>query len=214
MKRLGLTLLALLAMAACKTTSSGNPYEKPLFYAKYLNASDPLDQRISATVDALRLDPNSAMLHNELGMLLAQKKFPKDAEREFERSVDSDAHFYPAWYNLGLSRAARGEYLGARHAFYRTIHYKPGHAPALFQLGLLEEQRHNAQQAIALYAKAFQINHALLDVRVNPRILDSRLIPLALMEAYPKEHTRLAIQFQPSPAGYVPPKAEAPSPKP
>ncbi|HET7710968.1 MAG TPA: tetratricopeptide repeat protein [Thermoanaerobaculia bacterium] len=216
MRRLLIPAIALLALTSCETfRSNGNPYQKPLFYERYLDSNRTLDQEIRSTIEALRADPDSPVLHNQLGMLLAGKGFPKDAEVEFERAINEDGRFYPAWYNLGLLRASRGDHFGARRAFGRTIRYKPGHAAALFQLGLLEEERKNSDRAIAYYAKALKINRALLDVHVNPRVLDSRLVHLALIEAYPDDHARTAIQFQPA-GDYVAPKPpqDAPSPQP
>lgn len=209
MKRLFLAAVTAVSLAGCISLHHGgntNPYEKPLFYSRYLSTSNPLDQQIQRRVDALRANPDSPQLHNELGMLLSQKGFPKDAELEFERSVDADGRYYPGWYNLGLMRAGRGNFAGARHAFARTVHYKPGHAAALFQLGLMEEKQHNEERAVEYYAKAFQINHQLLDVAVNPRILDSHLVHLALIQAYPNTHTRASLAFQDGPtAGYQTP---------
>jgi len=215
MRRLLCITLAAFALTSCETLRSDktNRYEKPLFYSRYLDPSRPIDQRIQQTVDALRADPGSAVLHNELGSLLAQKRFPKDAEIEFERAVDADSGFYPAWYNLALVRAARGDHFGARRAFVQTVRHKPGHAAALFQLGLLEEKRDNTRRAVEYYAKAFRINRALLDVRVNPRILDSNLVHLALIEAYPDDHVRASIQFQPG-GEYVAPAPESVAPSP
>ena len=211
---LGAIVLTLFGCAAVHHNNK-NPYQKRLFVEKYLNPADPFDAQIQRTINDLRADPRSATLHNQLGQLLLRKGFPKDAEVEFERAVNSDSHFYAAWYNLGLVRAARGDYTGARFAFHRTVHYKPGHAAALFQLGLVEERRQNNDAAIEYYAKAFSINHALLDVRVNPRLLDSNLIALALIRMYPNEHTRQSMQFQPAPPGYVSPNPpQAPSPQP
>lgn len=203
MKRLLLTAAAVL-FAGCAAVQHHNrdPYANP-FYAKYLSPSSPQDQQIRKAIDEVRNDPKSAQAHNTLGQLLVQKGFPKDAERELERSVDCDSHFYPAWYNLALVRAARGDVSGARRAFNRTIHYKPGHAAALFQLGLLAEQSGDREEAIEHYAKAFLINRSLLDVHVNPQILDSKLVDMALLRAYPKEHNRESMQFQPNPPDYV-----------
>jgi tetratricopeptide (TPR) repeat protein len=212
MKRL-LLLTAALAMAGCSLNHhhrSSDPYAQP-FYARYLNTGSALDAQITATVNALQASPHSAVLHNQLGQMLLQKGFPKDAEVEFERAVNSDSHFYPAWYNLGLIRMSRGDWTGAHFAFARTVHYKPGHSAALFQLGLMEEKRNHQSAAIDYYAKAFTINHTLTDVRVNPRILDSKLIDLALLKAYPNEHARESMSFQPTPPGYVQQGLEAPS---
>jgi tetratricopeptide (TPR) repeat protein len=217
MKRLFMIATAALLTFGCaeiaELRGDRDPYADP-FYAKYINTGSQLDLAIGQALNAVRANPKSARAHNELGMLLVQKGFPKDAEREFERAVDADSHFYPAWYNLGLVRTNRGDDLGARHAFYRTINYKPGHGEALFQLGLIEEKREHMDKAVKLYAKAFRINPSLLSVRVNPRILDSKLTHLALIELYPNKHWRESIQFQGTPSSYREPVAlEAPSPQ-
>jgi tetratricopeptide (TPR) repeat protein len=216
MKRFLFITVAALAISGCAELyhRDRNPYENP-FYAKYLNTGSQLDAQITRALEEVRQNPNSPRAHNTLGMLLVQKGFPKDAERELERAVDADSHFYPAWYNLGLVRASRGEDLGARHAFYRTVHYKPGHAAALFQLGLIEEKRHNIEKAVGFYAKAYTINPLLMDVAVNPRVLDSQLTHRAMLEMYPKKHWKESMQFQGAPAGYreSAPPAPAPSPQ-
>lgn len=200
MKR-SLLLLTALAVLGCTQLRdrNENPYANP-FYAKYLNTGSALDARIRQTLQELQADPRSAQLHNELGALLLEKGFPKDAEREFERAINNDGDYYPAWYNLGLVRASRGDEGGARRALMATIANKPGHAAALFQLGLMEEKLQHSDRAISLYAKAFSINPSLLDPAVNPRILDTKLVHLALIEAYPTRHARESMQFQAAPA--------------
>jgi tetratricopeptide (TPR) repeat protein len=226
-----LVLLAALAAFGCadfrKQTASD--YEAP-FYAKYLNTGSTLDARINRTLAALRNDPGSAPLHNELGTLLVQKGFPRDAEREFERAINLDGHSYEAWYNLGLVRAAAGDEGGARRAYMATVHNKPGHAQALFQLALVEEKLLHTDRAVKLYAKAFSINPKLMDVAVNPRILDTKLLHLALIEMYPNAHDRTTMQFlgtstgarrttqpqapsaQPTPQQIIPPSPPATDP--
>lgn len=217
MKRILLLTAVAALMAGCaelrdwNANRDANPYENP-FYAKYLNTGSALDAQITETLAALRATPDSPRLHNELGALLLRKGFPKDAEREFERAVNADGDFYPAWYNLGLIRAANGDEMGARRALRRTVSLKPGHATALFQLGLIEEKNGNNESAIKYYAKAYKINPALTYVRVNPRILDSKLTHLALLRNYPNKQNRDSMQFQGAPVGYQDPQPqEAPS---
>lgn len=216
MKRSVVLAAVALICAGCTTMlhPRQNPYERTLFIEQFLNPADPLDAQIERTINQLRADPRSAALHNELGQLLRQKGFPKDAEVEFERAVNADRRFYPAWYNLGLMRQARGDYVGARFAYERTLHYRKGHAPALFQMGLMEEQRLHTEAALEYYAKAFSINHALLDVHVNPRILDSHLVGLALIRMYPNEHARESTIFEPTPPTYVQTNVAPPAPSP
>lgn len=216
MKRMLVFAAVTLAAAGCTSLGSDkNPYENP-FYAKYLNTGSALDTQISRTLEQLRQNPGSAELHNNLGALLVDKGFPKDAEREFERAVDANGKYYPAWYNLGLVRASHGEDLGARHAFNKTVDLKPGHAAALFQLGLVEEKRHHTDRAVKLYAKAYSINPALLEVKVNPRIMDSKLTHLALLEMYPTQYSRRTMQFQTTgiPSAAAQPNAPQPAASP
>ncbi|MEA2569958.1 MAG: protein O-mannosyl-transferase [Acidobacteriota bacterium] len=211
MKRLTLLAIAATALAGCSMTlhrNFDNAYSKAPFYAKYLNPpASQLDAAIQRDLDQLRANPHSAHVHNDLGQLLVQKGFPKDAEVEFHRAVADDKRFYPAWYNLGLLQSAHDDFSGARSSFKETVDLKPGHANALFQLGLMEERRHNSDAAVHYYVKALSINHQLLDVRVNPRVLDSKLIPVALIGLYPSEHNRESMAFQGTPPGYAQPTA-------
>jgi len=141
MKKIAVIAAAALLAAGCtlakQSHRDSNPYSNP-FYQRFLNPAVPVDASIQRDIVILRTNPNSAPTHNELGQLLIQKGFPKDAEREFERAVDSDRRFWPAWYNLGLARAARGDSIGARFAFNRTLYYNPGNSWAHFQTGLLD----------------------------------------------------------------------------
>jgi tetratricopeptide (TPR) repeat protein len=219
MKKILLTVAAI-ALAGCASMHDlslhrdANPYDKPLFYQRYLNPADPFDQRIQKAVDALRANPNSAQLHNELGQLLVRRGFSNDAEKEFGRAIHADRNFYPAYYNRAQLRAGQGDFLGARLDFQATIRHKPGHAEALFQLGLMEEQHQHEELAIKYYAKAITINHTLLDVRVNPRVLDSKLIPMALLKAYPTIHSKDAIQLSGAPPAHNDVTTPQPAPPP
>lgn len=203
-----LLFAAVIALAGCTMfhhkKKNENAYANP-FYMQWVNSTSGLDVQIRNVVTALRTYPKSAPLHNQLGQLLVAKAFPKDAEREFERAVDSDSHFYQGWYNLGLIRQAHNDYSGAERAFRRTVHLAKGHSEALFQLGLIEEKRGNNDAAIDYYAKALRHNSQLIDVRVNPRVLDSRLMQLALLRNYELDHARQASRFLGTPTGYVPP---------
>jgi tetratricopeptide (TPR) repeat protein len=212
MKRLSILLAATLMLAGCATfhDRDANVYDEPQFYEKYLNQGNAQDRQIASTLASLRTNADSAPLHNDLGALLVQKGFPKDAAVEFERAIDADRRFYPAWYNLGLLRKSMGDGQSARSAFRRTLRYKPGHGAALFQMGLIEEKRGKSGNAVELYAKAFRIDRSLLEVRSNPEILESKLIHLALLESYPERRATQVMDFQNTPAGYIPPE-KAPS---
>jgi tetratricopeptide (TPR) repeat protein len=207
------TLIAVVALtlAGCAALQDSDPYDPPPFYVQFLNTGSELDWQIAGVIDEIRANPDSPILHNRLGQLLVHKKFPKDAAREFERAINLDSSFYPAWYNLGLVRASLGDESGARRAFARAVNYRKGHGPALFQLGLMAEKAGENEEAVAYYAKALHHNPELLNVRINPRVLDSKLMHRALLDLYPMQHARESGIFQAAPTGYTPVDHEAPS---
>lgn len=216
MRTRSLTLALLpLALTSCLSIQSkidriangANPYEdEGLFYMRYVGNESRLDRSIRRTVEALQKDPQSAALHNDLGALLLEKGFSGDAEREFSRAVYNDPKLYAAWYNLGLLRETQGDMSGSESALRRTLALKPGHAAAHFQLGLIDERRGRTDSAIRHYARAFRINRALLDARVNPRILDTKLADRALLSSYELDHAEASAEFQATPAGYTQPR--------
>lgn len=211
MKKLLLLALASFALAGClsiqervdRARFGENPYIEPPFYSRYLTGSE-LDRTIDAYVTALRAEPDNPAYHNELGRLLVLKGFPSDAEREFRRALRADDEFYPAWYNLALLRASRGESRAALRALDRTLDAKPGHASALFQKGLILERRGHIDAAVAAYVKALRINFDLIRPSINPLIVDSRLMDRVLIELYPDEHDRRSMFLQPTPPELVP----------
>jgi tetratricopeptide (TPR) repeat protein len=216
-----LVLVAAFALSGCAAVRDRldrDPYGSP-FWARYATADTQLDRQINRTLEALRQNPNSPSLQNELGALLLAKGFPRDAEREFQRAVANDRRFYPAWYNLGLIRQTQGNEAGAIRAFNRTIALRPGHPAAHFQLGLIYERQGRTEEAIERLARAFAINDALLNPRVNPRILETQLVDRALLYNYRTNIDRKTAQFQATPAGYTDPeprrrRGDAPSAEP
>ena len=189
-----------------------NPYAKAPFYMRYVGRSTSLDRQITRLVNSLKNDPHNAALHNDLGALLLEKGFPGDATREFRRAINDDEKLYSAWYNLGLVRETQGDYTSAERALKHTVELKPGHAAAHFQLGLIHEKRGRSDAAIHEYAKAFHYNRGLLDVRLNPRLVDSKLIDLALLSTYDIDHAETSAEFQATPAGYTQPRKAATPP--
>ena len=205
MKKLVVGLLAIALLSGCasfqenraekaRKKAERESYQNP-FYLKYLDPGSQLDKHILSRVESLRVNQNDPVVHNELGALLFQRNFPKDAMEEFKKALDLDKEFYPAWYNIGLVHLAEDHLRSAERAFKKAVHLKPGFAEAQFHLGLVYEMEGRRSIAIEHYAKAFAINWQLLDPRVNPRIVDSELRARALMELYEQKHGTAAARF-------------------
>lgn len=221
MKRILAVILVVAALTGCRSISEqiararyrGNPYIEPPFYTRYLDPASPRDRQILTLLDILRVNPNNPAAHNELGALLAEKRFPNDAEREFLRAIAIDGDFHPAWFNLAMIREGKGDLPGAIRALKQTVELKSGHDRAHFELGLIYEKRGQTRQAVEHFAKAFTINPSLLDIRQNPRIVDTNLVDRALLLIYPTNWARRSARFEGPPPDYIPP-GSIPEPEP
>ncbi|MCM2315077.1 MAG: tetratricopeptide repeat protein [Thermoanaerobaculia bacterium] len=179
-------------------------YANP-FYMKYLESDSALDREIMARIEALRANPESPVTHNALGALLFERRFSNDARYEFKRALEFDKRFYPARYNLALVEIAEGNTGRAERILKKLLRHKPGHPEAHFTLGLLYEQRGRNDAAIDHYAEAFTINPDLLQVRLNPRIVESKLVTASLLTIYDASRARASARFMDAPGGYIEP---------
>lgn len=202
----------LLALTSCASWEEGKrkksereSYANP-FYMKYLDDGSALDREIKLRVEALRADPTSPVMHNELGALLFDRRFPKDARYEFERALDFDKRFYPARYNLAILELAEGNPGRARRLLNTVVDQKPGHAEAHFTLGLIHEKDGRTSTAIDHYVKAYTIDPDMLKMKRNPRLVESELVTETLLTMYGQSRARASVVFLPAPDGYEPPK--------
>jgi hypothetical protein len=78
----------------------------------------------------------------------------------------------------------------------------------------MAEDAGDQQDAVAYYAKAFRHNRELLDVKHNPRLLDSKLVHLALIANYGRQHAADSADFKAAPFDYVQPREEREAPSP
>jgi Tfp pilus assembly protein PilF len=205
----------LLALTSCASWEKAKQkkqeresYANP-FYLKYLDEGSELDREILARLDALRADPKSAPMHNELGALLFERRFPKDARYEFERALDCDKRFYPARYNLAVLELSEGNSGRAGRLLKQVIDDKPGNAEAHFTLGLVYEKSGRIDAAVDHYVKAFTIDPDMKKYRRNPRLVETELMTETLLTMYDQANHRAAVRFLPAPDGYQPPAPKA-----
>lgn len=85
---------------------------------------------------ALALDPDDAMVHNNLGLLYVQSGRPKEAIDSLERAVDLFNESVPAFVfnNLGLAYEHEGSLDDARAAFEEALLLDPEYARARVNL--------------------------------------------------------------------------------
>ncbi|MDQ2870131.1 MAG: tetratricopeptide repeat protein, partial [Acidobacteriota bacterium] len=169
--------------------------EEP-FYRRYLIAGNPLDDRIRAQEKRIASDPDSAPLHNDLGNLLAARRFPKDAREQYETAMKLDKTNFLAPYNMGMVLETEGRTGAAISAYEKSIDRNRGFPPARFRLGRLYERRGSTSAAIEQYARAFQIDPSMRDVRRNPLVAETRLLDRVTLQNYEKDVARASFASQ------------------
>jgi len=173
------------------------PKKEPIYY-KFLDSSKALDRAILDTLTNLG-EPGARKrsdLHNDLGVLLLRFGFEKDSRDEIEEALDQDGKNYTAWYNLGLLDELAGNDFRAILHFRKCLSYRPGHADALFHLGLNHEKHGRRNLAIEAYSKAYRFESRLLDPRYNPQILDTKLVAETLATSGPTRSLAKALPME------------------
>jgi tetratricopeptide (TPR) repeat protein len=195
MKRFSIAVIVAAAAVAAgcsllhaKRVESGEP-----FYRKYLVAGNALDERILEQERLVAAQPDSADLRNDFGNLLAERRFVEDAQRQYERALELDRSHFLAAYNLGLLWESAGKPNRAVGAYRKSIARKPGFPASHFHLGRLYEQRGWDGLAVKEYAKALRIDPRMRDPRVNPLIVDTRLLDRVSLENYSRDMASAAM---------------------
>lgn len=172
-----LLLLVLLLASACSAAQdrevqrlqARSSYEQGL---KHLQ-----EKRVSLGIvslrDAVRLDPDSALYRNALGVVYLDLRQLADAQAEFEKAVALDAGYAEAQHNLGLAHAEQGRFAEAI-GFYRKALANPTYSTpevayhnmgiAYLGLGRMQEAEESFRTALRLDGKLVAAHFGLATV--------------------------------------------------
>lgn len=100
---------------------------RTLFGVQLLRAEGKVDEARVALRDHLRRNPDRdhALLHFNLGQVLAQLDSLETARGEFARAVELEPDLWPAWLNRAEVAYGLGDYAEAAEAFGRTWDLDP-----------------------------------------------------------------------------------------
>jgi len=158
-------------------------------YEKYLVKGNPKDDEILKLMEMIKENPNVSEYHNNLGVLLMDKKFPSDALKEFKTAIKLDKKNYRAWYNLGTLYEAMGKNYKAYRTFKKALKYKKGDDLTLYHIGMFWESLGWKNKAIKYYVKAISINQDILKPSYNPPIIYNKILPQVFAYYYKKYKT-------------------------
>ena len=162
-------------------------------YKGSLDPGIPRHQAVLDTLSLLEANPKDAGLKNDLGCLIAQEGFWRDALREFDEAADLDRKDGRPYFNAGLVKAAKGEWRGARSYFQRATKRDPGNWPAWWMVGFAEEQLGNVSAAVAAYKVSLRVDTSLFDIAVNPFAAWTQLKARVLLESYEARRARAVL---------------------
>jgi tetratricopeptide (TPR) repeat protein len=102
---------------------------------------------------AISLDPGEARNQLRYGDLLVTLGRLSEAVTALDKSAQQDPLLVPAWYQLGLAKAAQGDYEGSRAAMNRVLAIRPGQRLAAMYLGTLSLLQGEAATAQSVFAQ-------------------------------------------------------------
>ena len=112
---------------------------------------------------ALTKAPQSATLHNKLGITELMLQRFKDAGKEFERSIKLDKTLADSVNNLGVIDYERRKYGAAVKQYKKAITLRPDSASFYSNLGAAYFARKDFERATQAYAKAVQLDPEIFE---------------------------------------------------
>jgi tetratricopeptide (TPR) repeat protein len=114
-----------------------------------------LDDAIEAYERVLKLDPDHADAHVNLGRLLHERRAPAAAEEHYRLALAIEPRHAVAAFNLGVALEDLGRVRDAIDAYERSLELDPDNADAHFNLaGLLE--RRGDRAGVVRHLKAYK----------------------------------------------------------
>jgi tetratricopeptide (TPR) repeat protein/mono/diheme cytochrome c family protein len=116
-----------------------------------------LERAIAAYDEALRLDPQSALAHNNRGLGHKRRGDLEKAIADFTEAVRLDPRLAVAFHNRGVARQARGELDQALSDFTESLRLGPTSAVAFNNRGYAHLEKENFGKALADFDEALRL---------------------------------------------------------
>ena len=167
---LGVMAAAGNTIGAPSTREAGEP-----IFMRWLNPDDPQDETIRYYWNLAQQDKLTPFELVDLGTMLFERGWPKDAVHVYRDALRKDPRLYEAWFRIGLVKQREHDVDAARDAYRRCLKLLTGHGWCNFYLGLLEERTGHPSRALHYFERAYKFAPELADPAVNPEVLSSKL---------------------------------------
>ena len=160
--------LLLLLPAGCKSAKEREVQRLQARAAYEQGLTNLADNRLSLGLaslkEAVQLDPDNAVFHNALGVVLLDLRRPAEAQEEFQRAVNADSNYAEARHNLGLAMAEQGRFDEAIVQYRKALSLPIYPTPeiAYYNLGRTYSQLKKPKEAEEALRAAIQLSPKLV----------------------------------------------------
>jgi len=106
----------------------------------------------------LKIDPNYAKAHNNLGIIFKGLGENQKEKECYEKAIEIDPNYADAHNNLGIILQELGEKQKAKECYEKAIEIDPNYADAHNNLGVIFEKLEDYNKAKSYYKKATEID--------------------------------------------------------
>lgn len=128
-----------------------DPQAQLLKNARDAFAAGNLDQSLNMFKEASEKDPNNAVVHNNLGLVLAKKGLYAEAASEYESALEIDENCAECLNNYGMLKSMMGDTAEAKRFLEEATEVSPRYADPYFNLGVLSEKSGDIKAAVTNY---------------------------------------------------------------
>jgi tetratricopeptide (TPR) repeat protein len=153
------------------------------YHLEQLPKTSMWKKEVSEYKEALRIDPNFAEAHFNLGVAYQEKGNHKEAIAEYQKTLQIYPNYLEAHNNLGILYFRNGLLDQAFMEYQRTIEIKPDYAKGYYNIGGVYREKKKMDEAITSFQKALEINPNFAEAHYS----------LAVMY-YEKQEFKLAIE--------------------
>ena len=132
-----------------------------------LLAEGDYEEAISHYRKALRAEPTSTRINNNLAICLTKTGQLDQAIKHWERALKTDPNFAEAHFNVGGALAAQGNIDQSVHHLRRALEIDPDREEAHCVLGALLTAQGQTDRAIEQYRKALELNPGYVAAHFN-----------------------------------------------
>jgi hypothetical protein len=144
-------------------------------YITYLNGIGRLNEVIEQSYELLKIKPDSAETHNNLGIALANTGRPQDAIEHFRLAVKYNPDYLLSYFNLAVALQNEGRLEEAVSYYKQVLKVKPDHINACLNLAAALVELDRPDEAVEPCNKVLELEpdnikaHQLLEDALKKR---------------------------------------------